>query len=461
MSNGALPGSTGWETRGVFVTIRSLLGRVPRVAILLLVLALAIRIGFVAATPGYTPAHDDRGYDRLACALVAGEGYTRSGPPATREECGRSDRPGRPTAFRPPGYPMFLAAVYTVTEPLGIDRWTAARLAQAVLGTVVVALLGVIAGQLWGRRESVAALALGAVFVPAIVIGGSLLSETLFVALMLAAVSALLASNAAGGDRRCLALAGVAAGLAVLTRSTAPVLLLPLAIGAASTGGAIPVRRRLARAAAFLGVAALVVAPWTVRNALAFEEFVPVSTVAGSSLAGTYSDTPRSDPRWPGAWKPPRTFPELKPLIRPVRRDEPESQRVLVRYARDYAVANPDYALTVAGRNAWRITGLEGRDWWRFSGRSHSLPAWTADAAGVAFLVFLLLAIAGAFTPAARGAPRWLWLLSALMFVSVVFVVGETRLRAPVDAFVVLLAALAVRAAVVPLSGDRRARRAG
>ena len=426
----------------MFARLRSLPGRVPRAALLLLAVALTLRVGFVAATPDYTPLHDDRGYDRLACALVAGEGYTRSGPPATREGCGRSPEPGRPTAFRPPSYPMFLAAVYTVTEPLGIDRWTAARLAQALLGTIVVGLLGLIAYQLWGRRAAIAALGIGAVFAPAIVIGGSLLSETLFVALMLAAIAALLASRAAGGDRRWLVAAGVAAGLAVLTRSNAPVLLVPLAIGAASGAGAA--RARIARVAVVLGVAALVVAPWTVRNALAFDEFIPVSTVSGSSLAGTYSDTPRNDPRWPGAWKPPSTFPELRQVVRRVRRDEPESQRVLTQHAREYILDNPGYAVSVAARNAWRMTGLEGRDWWRFSGRSHSLPEWTADAAWIGFLIVLPLAVAGAFTREARRAPLWFWLLPALMFVSVIFVVGETRLRAPVDAFVVLLAAIAV-----------------
>jgi hypothetical protein len=95
------------------------------------------------------------------------------------------------------------------------------------------------------------------------------------------------------------------------------------------------------------------------------------------------------------------------------------------------------------------MLGLEGRDWWRFSRRSHSLPAWTADAGGVAFLVILPLALVGAFSAAARRAPPWLWLMPVLVFVSVIFVVGETRLRAPVDAFVVLLAAVAV-ARLVP-----------
>jgi hypothetical protein len=62
----------------------------------------------------------------------------------------------------------------------------------------------------------------------------------------------------------------------------------------------------------------------------------------------------------------------------------------------------------------------------------------------VTFLLVLPLALAGAVGGAARRAPRWFWLTPVLLFASVVFIVGETRMRAPVDAFVVLLAALAV-----------------
>src|SRR5215218_9467190 len=163
--------------------------RVPRVAFALLAAALLLRLAFVLATPGYAPQHDDRDYDRLACGLVAGDGYTRAGPATPPQGCGEGPT-GRPTAFRPPGFPMFLAAVYTVTEPLGIERWTAARVAQALLGTAVVALLGVVAWLLFGRRTALVTMALGAVFPPMVVLGGSLLGETLFVALMLAALAA-------------------------------------------------------------------------------------------------------------------------------------------------------------------------------------------------------------------------------------------------------------------------------
>jgi len=418
--------------------------RVPRIALVLVAVALILRLGFVLATPGYAPQHDDRDYDRLACGLVAGDGYTRAGPATPPQGCGEGPT-GRPTAFRPPGFPMFLAAVYTVTEPLGIERWTAARVAQALLGTAVVALLGLVAWQLFGRRTGLAAMALGAVFPPWIVLGGSLLTETLFVALMLAAIAAVLADRKAGGDRGWLVAAGLLCGFAVLTRSNAPALIIPLAIAVAAVGER-PLRARLGRAVALVGLAALVVAPWTVRNAVELEGFAPVTTEAGSALAGTYNNATRNDRRWPGAWRPPARLREIAPVLDPVRGDEPAEQRALTRRSLDYMADHPGYVAHVGGRNVWRLSGLAGRDWWQFSGRTLSLPRWTADVSGVAFLLFLALAGAGAFTAAARAAPRWLWLMPVLMLLSVMFVVGETRFRAPIDPFVVLLAALAVAA---------------
>jgi hypothetical protein len=258
-----------------------------------------------------------------------------------------------------------------------------------------------------------------------------------------------LADRAAGGDRRWLIAAGVLCELAVLTRSNAPALLLPLAIAVASAGER-PLRARLGRAAALVGVAALVVAPWTLRNAVALDAFVPVTTEAGSALAGTYSDETRHDRDRPGTWKPPAHFRELRPVLDPVRRDEPAEQRALLERSLRYMADNPAYVAEVGSRNLWRLSGLEGRDWWHFSGRTLSLPGWPADVSGVAFLAFLALAAVGVFTAAARAAPRWLWLMAVLVLASVIFVVGETRFRAPVDAFVVLLAALAV-ARLVPV----------
>ena len=63
-------------------------------------------------------------------------------------------------------------------------------------GTGIVALIGLIAFQLWGRRVALVALALGAVYIPLILVGQSVMSEPLFVLCLLGAIAAVLHSRA-------------------------------------------------------------------------------------------------------------------------------------------------------------------------------------------------------------------------------------------------------------------------
>jgi len=60
---------------------------------LLLVLALALRLGYVSETPGYVLRHDAIDYDTHARSIANGHGFSKT---LAR---------GRPTAVRPPGYP--------------------------------------------------------------------------------------------------------------------------------------------------------------------------------------------------------------------------------------------------------------------------------------------------------------------------------------------------------------------
>jgi 4-amino-4-deoxy-L-arabinose transferase-like glycosyltransferase len=159
-------------------------GWVGIAALLLVAGALALRIAYVDATPGYTLRHDARDYDVHARSIAEGEGFSKT------------LAHGRPTAFRPPGYPYFLGGVYRV---FGVERaqnprrLRVARIAQAFVGTAVVALVGVLAAQLWGAGVGLLALGLSAVYVPLITVGGAVMSEPLFDAFMLAALAAAVA----------------------------------------------------------------------------------------------------------------------------------------------------------------------------------------------------------------------------------------------------------------------------
>jgi 4-amino-4-deoxy-L-arabinose transferase-like glycosyltransferase len=414
-------------------------------ALVLLAVALAVRLGYVDATPGYGLRHDARDYDVHARSIAQGEGFSKT------------LAYGRPTAFRPPGYPYFLAGVYRLAgvERAGTPRRIhAARVAQAVVGTVAVGLVGLLAAQLWGAAIALAAMGLAAVYLPLVLVGGSVMSEPLFVMLMLAALVAAVQHRRSAHRLRFAVLAGVLAGLAVLTRANAVILLLPLA--AAVWDGRPRLARRSLAAPAALGVAAvLTIAPWTIRNAIELNSFVPVSTQLGSAMAGTYNDAARHDRENPASWRSLRWVPDYAGLFARVR-ELPEAtlERELRRAALGYAREHPAYVAEVVWWSTLRTLELAGHDRSRATAATISIDHRWADRGIVCFWVFALLALAGALTRRARAAPAFVWAVPALLFLSVAFLVVETpRYRAAIDPFVILLAALAVAAAVGRVRG--------
>jgi 4-amino-4-deoxy-L-arabinose transferase-like glycosyltransferase len=414
----------------------------------LLALALAVRLLFLAATPAFVPQLDAAHYDGLACGLLLGEGFVLR-PPAERttQSCGRPSQvePNPPTAFRPPGWPAVLTGVYAAGEE---GRWARARVVQALIGTLVVALVGLLAYLLLGRRAALAALALAALDTTLVVVGGSLLSEPLFVALSTGALCAAAAARRSDRPLRLLLAAGMLAGLATLVRSNGIVLVPVLAALAA------PVRGQLLRAAALVAIGAIVVVgPWTARNVVAMDGFVPVASYVGSGLAGTFNEAARTREDYPGGWVSPRHVEEFGD-VHHSDLDEVERQRELTSRALEYAREHPGYALEAAVRNVGRILALTDRGWHRGNAGAMSLPRWAGTLAAVGFLVLLALAAIGALTAAGRSLPRALWLVPVLFLASAMWFGGEARYRAP------LVPVVIIAASACACRGDRGTARA-
>ena len=190
--------------------------------------------------------------------------------------------------FRAPGYPLFLAAA-TLGRP---DRTALAKSENAVLGAVAALLLALLSARIFRRRAMAVATGLvAAVFPSLVVVSVGIQSEPLFLVLLLAAGLGLLAA----ADRSSLAAAcgaGAALGLAALTRPSALALAPLLAAPAFDRSAPSRAGRRLAAGAVLSFLAVL--APWTVRNALRFHEFIPVSDAAGVSLYAGNSAWTRS-----------------------------------------------------------------------------------------------------------------------------------------------------------------------
>jgi 4-amino-4-deoxy-L-arabinose transferase-like glycosyltransferase len=106
-------------------------------------------------------------------------------------------------------------------------------------------------------------------------------SEPLFLVLLVGAGFLLLAAADRPSSNLALA-AGVALGLAALTRSTA-LALVPFLLAPLADRRYPPRARRHLAASALVGFAAAVL-PWTIRNALAFRELLPVNDAGGYSF---------------------------------------------------------------------------------------------------------------------------------------------------------------------------------
>lgn len=400
------------------------------IAAVLLVLALALRVVDVESTP-YTPANDAISYVKLGSDVAQFGDYAPSEPGAGGSR--------GPTAYFPPGYPYFLAAIdvldgHTIWDSSAIVH--GAQLANAVLGTVTVALIGLIALELFGPTIGLIALALAAVYPVLIEVSGLVIAETLFTPLILASTWGLLRARRSRRPLRWVAGAGLLLGLATLTHQNGIVLVLPLGFAAWEAA-----RRSLKAPLVLIGATLLAIVPWTIRNAVDLHSFVPVSDETGITLIGTYNSISAHDRRAPYRW---RLHISARP---PLRYTEPEMSSRLTSQALHYIGRHPFSPLVVAFDNTLRMLELGGSFAWRHAARAQDLKESIAQVGMIAFWILCMLAIGGAFTRAIRAAPRWLWMVPLLLALTVIFVNVETpRFREPIDPFLILPAACALSA---------------
>jgi 4-amino-4-deoxy-L-arabinose transferase-like glycosyltransferase len=406
----------------------------------LLVLALAIRVWEVQST-SYQPRNDAVSYLTLASQIAHTGDYSNSHAPGS----GAGDSKG-PSAYFPPAFPYLLAAVDVIDghkTPTG-PAVHAARLAGAVLGTVTVALVGAVALEAFGSGVALIALAIAAIYPVFVELSGTIYAENLLIPLELGAVWAALRMGRSEHPYRWVALAGFLCGLAMLSHLNAIVVLVVLVAAVWRTRWA-PVL--------LVAVAVLTVAPWTIRNAVVLHSFLPVSDETGTTLAGTYNPTSASNRQVPYKWTYYGNVPADAGLYAERGRlTEPQLDSKLRDAALRYIKHHPSAPLAAAYHNTRRLLELDGSLAWRASAYDIGVSTTTADAGVASFWLLLLLAIAGAFTGLARRAPRWLWFIPALLFLSVVFVNGETpRFRAPLDPFLIMASACAVMVVVTRL----------
>jgi 4-amino-4-deoxy-L-arabinose transferase-like glycosyltransferase len=400
----------------------------------LLLVALLLRVAVVATTIDVPTTLDSADFSRVGWSIAQGQGI----PPSNRAPA------GGPSAFRPPAYPAFLAAVYFVA---GQEAPPAARFVETVLGTLTVALIGLIALRIWGKRVSIIALGIAALAPPLVVMSTALISESLFVPLVLGAVAAALQARRSLRPMRWAVLTGLLIGVAELTRTNAVVLLIPLGF---ALWAAVPMRRgrALLRPAAVVLTAVLVVLPWTIRNYTVFHTFIPVSTEVGYTVAGTYNNVARAEKHWPAVWNEAEhgASPEYSPIVFNAsihRWNENTLDNHFLRAAIADIRRDPTYLFKVLAFNTIRLFHLGELDYAVANLGNTDVPRVPALLEIYGFYPLGVLAVAGIAFRRVRRAPLWLWFVPVIL-ATTLFVTSFIRFRMGIDPFLVLLAAVAV-----------------
>ncbi|MEK7511115.1 MAG: glycosyltransferase family 39 protein [Patescibacteria group bacterium] len=219
---------------------------------------------WVASAQGLNPAAitgDAKGYLLLADNLRTQQVFSVA-----------TSAPFYPESFRAPGYPFFLALLYTVT-----GSWLGTLFLQALLLSVAPVLLYLLIrpyherAAFWG--SIVYALEPLRLFYSA-----SLLSDALFAALLLAA---LLCLQRARGSWRYAGATGFILGISILVRPIA--VFLPFVFAGFALWSYRPLLQGVKIAGIIVVIAVLTVLPWSLRNYELFGSF-NVSSVGAANL---------------------------------------------------------------------------------------------------------------------------------------------------------------------------------
>ncbi len=334
-----------------------------------------------------TPTSDADWYYARADMLAQGRGYL--------------GQTGVPTAYWPPGWPLALSLAFRVlgtsTLTVGLFNlvsavlaaWLTYDLARRLFGSGPIAELG-----------ARTALLLLAVYPNSILYVPLALTEVFYTTLLLGGCWLLIARKGAAR----LVFAGLVFGLATLVKAQTLVVV-PLVCLIGLLRDEQIVRRTpgvIARGGLILAVAAMGVAPWTVRNHEAMGAWIPVSTNGGITLLTGNNDSAR------GGFTPDDAV--VKALDARRGLTEMEYDAEASRLGKEWIKAHPVQFLKLMPLKLLRLWGPDGEGQWAYETGS---PAW--HAAPWAFL-------------ALRAANQlWYFALLGLFAVAAVMMIRQRR----------------------------------
>jgi 4-amino-4-deoxy-L-arabinose transferase-like glycosyltransferase len=322
------------------------------------------------------------------------------------------------TAFRPPLYPYLLGGFYWVFG----QHVVVGRLLSLALGMGVVVLAYLLVRRMAGWRAAMVTGLLVAVYPPLLANDTFLLTESLSLLLLLGMLHVL--------DRRRWAWAGVLCGLLILSRPSAQFVVVVVAVWVLWQLG-------WKRALYFVGVTALVVVPWVVRNWIQVGEPVLVSS-NGFNFAATYSPQARESDTFVDP-----VFDERFAGYRLLMFNEAEWDKEMQKLAFDSLKEHPSQVLTVLGRNSEQYFELDPSlnvNPERSDGRN--LPF--RDRTLWSFYLVTIVGLFGLLVRIRQPMVSLVFAIAAYFTLSSLVIVAPPRVRAPFDLCCCIGAGLAV-----------------
>ncbi|HEX2171891.1 MAG TPA: glycosyltransferase family 39 protein [Dehalococcoidia bacterium] len=359
--------------------------------------------------------------------------------------------PPLPTAFLPPVYPLFIAAIRWVVGP---DYLSALQLAQVAISLVAVALLVPIAREVTGSRPASWAAGVIAAVYPVFIMNVAQVNtvslEVLWIEVFVGALFLWARRPSALG---WLALAGLGLGLLALTRG--PALLIWPVVGVwlllVYPGRAL--HRRILWVAVFSALLILPLVPWTLRNSAVLSAPVTIATNGGVNFWIGHNPWADGEYAWPIETD--RALAEQAAQL-----SEPQRDALYYRLGLEYAQSHPAEEVALSLRKLWYFI------WFR-----PNLGSSYPNAEG--FQVLAQTALMGSYAVVGVAAVFGLWLTRSRwrrLFViyglwvaygaSAVMYFSATRFRAPVEPFLIVFAGAGATWAFDRLKTKSRRRKA-
>jgi len=389
-------------------------------------IALATRVVFVATRGDALVWPDATDYHVIARNVMNGNGFL--------ETDGQR-------ASRAPGYPLFLAACYSV----GLRSPKAVYALQALAGAVTCLLIALLGRKLYGDTVGLIAGCLSAFYPFFIYYTGLMLTETVFILGFVGYILCLAhMDHSLTAPKAKLGLlsagTGLIAGLLILVRSSLllfPFFLLPFWL----IHGKPRRRVALAWAVMMLAICAALL-PWTLRNHRLFGHFIPTTLQVGPSLYEANSRHADGGPAMHRIdWIAERGGGRMS---------EYENNEFFKKAALQYMRENPGRVLALAvtkARRFWNVIPNYA---------PYRRPLYAAISL-CSYVPLILLAIAGLALRRSRS-KALLFLLPPVAYFAALHMVfvGSTRYRTAIMPFVILISAAGLEALRAKVALSRR-----